>query len=75
MPDSETIFPYYHGLPPYSYNCILLGMGGIELKHSPALDLADEKEAVRAFEQIRSRADRYVDELPNQHEYFTAMRS
>lgn len=75
VPNSETIFPYYHGLPAYSYNCILLGMGGIELKHSPALDLADDKEALRMFEQIRSRADQYVEQLPNQHEYFTAMRS
>jgi tryptophan halogenase len=75
LPNSETTFPYYHGLPPYSYMCILLGMGGIEIAPSPALALADGEAALREFDQIRSKADRFVKELPTQHEYFTAMRS
>jgi tryptophan 6-halogenase len=75
LPDSETIFPYYHGLPPYSYMCILLGMGGIEVAHSPALDLADETAALKEFEEIRAKADRLVETLPNQYDYFAAMRA
>ncbi|MCG8914464.1 tryptophan 7-halogenase [Actinokineospora sp. PR83] len=75
LPDSETIFPYYHGLPPYSYMCILLGMGGVDLAPSAALDLASEDEALREFDRIRARADAFVRELPDQHEYFTALRA
>jgi tryptophan halogenase len=75
VPDSETVYPHYHGLPPYSYNCILLGAGGIEVKHSPALDMADESAAVAEFERIRLKADKLVQELPTQNEYFAAMRA
>ena len=55
LPDSETIFPYYHGLPPYSYMCILLGMGGIELKASPALRRRRDL-GPHAVRDIRDRA-------------------
>lgn len=75
VPDAETIYPYYHGLPPYSYNCILLGAGGIEVRHSPALDLADEKAALAEFERIRLKAEKLVQELPTQNEYFAKMRA
>jgi tryptophan halogenase len=75
LPDSETVFPYYHGLPPYSYMCILLGMGGIEVAHSPALSLSDETYAQKEFVEIRDKAERLVETLPTQHEYFSAMRS
>ncbi|WP_399933706.1 tryptophan halogenase family protein [Streptomyces kanamyceticus] len=75
LPDSETVFPYYHGLPPYSYNCILLGTGGIPVRPSPALDIADEKAALLEFQAIRDKARRLVEELPTQNEYFAAMRA
>lgn len=74
VPDSETVFPYYHGLPPYSYMCILLGMGGIELKPSPALALADESAARKEFQEIYDKAQSLVELLPTSHEYFSAMR-
>ncbi|HEX5741081.1 MAG TPA: tryptophan halogenase family protein [Pilimelia sp.] len=74
LPDSESVFPYYHGLPPYSYMCILLGMGGIDLRPSPALALADEKAALREFADIRDKGDRLVRELPSQYDYFARMR-
>jgi hypothetical protein len=70
LPDSETVFPYYHGLPPYSYNCVLLGTGGIEVKPSPALALSDGRAASREFALIRERANVLVEKLPTQHEYF-----
>jgi tryptophan halogenase len=75
VPDSETVYPHYHGLPPYSYNCILLGAGGIEVRHSPALDMADERAALAEFERIRAKAEKLVQELPTQNEYFANMRA
>ncbi|GIJ32678.1 tryptophan halogenase family protein [Micromonospora sediminimaris] len=75
VPDSESIYPYYHGLPPYSYNCILLGTGGIDVRHSPAVELADERAALAEFERIRVKAEKLVQELPTQNEYFAAMRA
>ena len=74
LPDSETVFPYYHGLPPYSYMCILLGMGGIDLKPSAALALADDTAALKEFQYIRDRASELVEALPTQFDYFTHMR-
>ncbi|MFI8323777.1 tryptophan halogenase family protein [Streptomyces sp. NPDC085529] len=75
VPDAQTVFPHYHGLPPYSYNCILLGTGGIEVRHSPALDMADDRAAIAEFERIRLKAEKLVAELPTQNEYFAAMRA
>ncbi|MBN6039745.1 tryptophan halogenase family protein [Amycolatopsis sp. 195334CR] len=75
LPDSENIFPYYHGLPPVSYMCILLGTGGIEARPSPALALADDTAAQKEFASIRDKAKYLVETLPTQYEYFAAMRS
>jgi tryptophan 6-halogenase len=74
VPDAGTTFARYHGLPPYSYNCILLGTGGIPVQASPALDLLDEKPARAEFQAIRDRARALVHALPTQNEYFRAMR-
>lgn len=75
LPDSETVFPYYHGLPPYSYMCILLGMGGIELKPSPALALSDPGAAEREFEAIREKTRQLTEVLPKAYDYFARMRA
>ncbi|MEV6971973.1 tryptophan halogenase family protein [Kitasatospora sp. NPDC093806] len=72
LPDSETVFPRYHGLPPYSYMCILLGTGGIELKPSPALALSDPSAAEREFRLIREKTDRLAQVLPKAYDYFAA---
>ncbi|MBW4721390.1 tryptophan halogenase family protein [Saccharothrix obliqua] len=74
QPDSENVFPYYHGLPPYSYMCILLGAGAIPMRPSPALALADDSAAQAEFASIRATAQRLVETLPSQHEYFSRMR-
>ncbi|MFJ5266741.1 tryptophan halogenase family protein [Streptomyces sp. NPDC088387] len=74
VPDANSVHPRYHGLPPYSYNCILLGTGGIEPRPSPALDLVDEKEALAEFQAIRDKARVLVGSLPTQNEYFKQMR-
>lgn len=73
LPDSENVFPYYHGLPPYSYMCILLGMGGIELNHSPGIDLSDASAAQREFRQIHEKADSLIKVLPKAYDYFTRL--
>ena len=74
LPAAETIYPYYHGLPPYSYMCILLGVGGLELRPSPALRLADETVAQKEFTQIRDKV-RYLGEtLPSHYQCLARMR-
>lgn len=70
LPDSETIYPYYHGLAPYSYMCILLGMGSRLPKPSAALTAMDKSEACRAFQAIRDKGDALAVSLPTQREYF-----
>ncbi|MGW3011261.1 tryptophan halogenase family protein [Streptomyces sp. NPDC001219] len=70
LPDSESVFPYYHGLPPYSYMCVLLGMGGIDLKPSRALALSDGSAAEREFAEIREKTRRLTEVLPSAYEYF-----
>lgn len=74
LPDSENVFPHYHGLPPYSYMCILLGTGAIPLRPSPALSLTDATAAQKEFASIRDKARHFVGTLPSQYEYFAAMR-
>lgn len=69
LPDTETVFPYYHGLPPYSYMCILLGTGGIPVRPSPALRHMDGTAAHEEFRLIREQVKRLVEKLPNQYEY------
>ncbi|RDI25345.1 tryptophan halogenase [Lentzea flaviverrucosa] len=74
LPDTENIFPYYHGLPPYSYMCILLGMGGIATSYPPAVGLSDDTAAQKEFAAIRGRAGHLIESLPNQYDYFAQMR-
>ncbi|GGO52020.1 tryptophan halogenase [Streptomyces lasiicapitis] len=74
LPDSETVFPYYHGLPPYSYMCILLGMGGIDLKPSPATRLSEPDAAAREFAAIREKTKALTSALPPAYDYFARMR-
>ncbi|WP_411137948.1 tryptophan halogenase family protein [Streptomyces sp. C10] len=73
LPDSENVFPYYHGLPPYSYMCILLGTGNIPVRPAPALALSDTLAAQKEFAAIRDKARYLIDTLPSTYEYFAAM--
>jgi tryptophan halogenase len=74
LPDTETIYPYYHGLPPYSYMCILLGTGGIKLRPSPALSRIDETATQKEFTAIRDKARYLAETLPSHYEYLARMR-
>ncbi|WP_200303556.1 tryptophan halogenase family protein [Streptomyces adelaidensis] len=70
MPDSESVYPHYHGFEPYSYVCMLLGLGGIPLKSPPALELFDESSAQREFAMVAEEARKLEQSLPTQYEYF-----
>jgi flavin-dependent dehydrogenase len=74
LPDPETVHPYYHGFEPYSYVCMLLGLGGVPLRAPPALGLLDDTAARKEFELVRDTAQRVVDKLPSQYEYLAQLR-
>ncbi|GAA3086284.1 tryptophan halogenase family protein [Streptosporangium carneum] len=70
LPNSETIFPYYHGFEPYSYAVMLLGLGGLRTPAPPALGLLDGTAAAKEFQAVRDQARYLVDRLPTQYGYF-----
>jgi tryptophan 6-halogenase len=70
LPDTESIYPHYHGFEPYSYVCMLLGLGGIPLKPSPALRLLDDSSARREFQLLAEQARDLERSLPTHYEYF-----
>jgi tryptophan halogenase len=75
LPDDGSVYPYYHGFEAYSYNVMLLGLGGhLPGGHRPALDLVDDAAARREFELVRAQARALAERLPGQYEYLTAMR-
>lgn len=74
LPDSENVFPYYHGLPPYSYMCILLGTGAIPARATPSLGMSDTAAAHKEFAAIRDKARHLIETLPSTYEYFASMR-
>ncbi|MEU6095014.1 tryptophan halogenase family protein [Streptomyces sp. NPDC047079] len=74
LPDNDTTYPYYHAFEPYSYVCMALGLGGIPLRHPPALDLFDPGRARRELGRVREQARKLVDTLPSQVEYLAGMR-
>jgi tryptophan halogenase len=69
LPDDGTVFPYYHGFEPYSYTAMLLGLGGVQLRASTALELADGIAATKELSLIRDQASDLVDRLPTQFDY------
>jgi tryptophan halogenase len=69
LPDFETVYPYYHGIAPYSYMCILMGMGGWPLRSSPALAAMDDAPARAELQSVRERGAALVAALPSQREY------
>jgi tryptophan halogenase len=70
LPDTQSVFPYYHGFEPYSYHAMLLGLGGVPLQAPAALDAMDETAAVKEFQAVRNQARELVGRLPSQYEYF-----
>ncbi|MET0236206.1 MAG: tryptophan halogenase family protein [Kibdelosporangium sp.] len=74
LPDTESVFPYYHGFEPYSYHAMILGLGRLGVRASPALALADPVNAVKELQLMHDKAADLVARLPSQYEYFTSMR-
>lgn len=74
LPDSESIYPYYHGFEAYSYVCMIMGLGGLPLKPSPALQLLDGSGAQREFRRLSEQAMELERSLPSQYEYFARLR-
>jgi tryptophan 6-halogenase len=75
LPDENSIYPYYHGFEPYSYNVMLLGLGGhLPRHHRPALDLLDDSAARSELAHVADRARRLAGELPTQYEYLAALQ-
>jgi tryptophan halogenase len=70
LPDSESVYPHYHGFEPYSYVCMVLGLGGLPLRSSPALRLLDDSAARAEFRRVQEQAEHLVATLPGQHEFF-----
>jgi len=76
LPDESNVNPYYHGFEPYSYNVMLLGLGGhLPSRHRPALDLlGDDEPALKEFDLVGRQARELAAQLPGQYEYLAAMR-
>jgi flavin-dependent dehydrogenase len=70
LPDADTVYPHYHGFEPYSYVCMLLGLGGIALKPSPALSLMAPSPAQHEFKLVAEQAAELERTLPTHYEYF-----
>ena len=74
LPDNDTTYPYYHAFEPYSYVCMALGLGGLPLRHPPALDLVDTRAARHELTRVREQARKLVETLPSHVEYLSGLR-
>lgn len=73
LPSDSSVYPYYHGFEPYSYNVMRIGLGRPPATSHPALELLDDTAARRQFEEIRRQAEQLVKELPSQYEYLAQL--
>ncbi|GAA4545306.1 tryptophan halogenase family protein [Amycolatopsis samaneae] len=74
LPDTDSVFPHYHGFESYSYTAMLLGLGGIKLQAPPALELIDGAAAAGELRLVRRQAEELMDKLPSQYDYFAHLR-
>ena len=75
LPDSENVYPWFHGFEPYSYTAMLLGLNGVPLQASPALDLLDEAAAAAELRHVRDQAAELVARLPSQYDYLATLHT
>lgn len=76
LPDTESVYPYYHGFEPYSYACMLLGLGRVTTKPCPALPLLEGAGSARqAIDGIRDSASKLVRTLPSHVDYLAQLHS
>ncbi len=70
LPDDTSVYPYYHGFEAYSYNVMLLGLGGhLPARSLPALDYLDDTAAREEMARVQEHGARLVKALPSQYEY------
>ncbi|MBL1115313.1 tryptophan 7-halogenase [Streptomyces sp. 110] len=74
LPTEETIYPHYHGFESYSYNSMLIGLGGIRLKSAPTLALMDGTRAAKEMQLVKDQARQLAQTLPDQYEYLAQAR-
>ncbi|HEV2377416.1 MAG TPA: tryptophan halogenase family protein [Streptosporangiaceae bacterium] len=74
LPDAESINADYHGFEPYSYVALLLGMGGVPVRHRPVLDLLDATAANQEFARISRAARQFIEKLPSQYSYIAHLQ-
>nr|AHE14827.1 putative tryptophan 5-halogenase [uncultured bacterium] len=71
--DEATVYAHYHGFEPYSWNTMLLGLGGGPNRPRPALELMDPTSAREAFADVRRDAERITASLPSCYEYLAIL--
>ncbi|MGW7451996.1 tryptophan halogenase family protein [Streptomyces sp. NPDC054787] len=71
LPDTDTIFPYYHGFEPYSYTAMILGLGGLDVRSLPGLALMDDVAATKELRTVRDQAASLVEGLPSHWDYLS----
>ena len=70
LPDDTSVYPHYHGFEAYSYNVMLLGLGGhLPARSLPALEYLDDTAAREEMARVREHSARLVETLPSQYEY------
>ncbi|ALL79930.1 tryptophan halogenase (plasmid) [Pseudonocardia sp. EC080610-09] len=67
--DESDIYPHYHGFESYSWNSMLLGLGGGPAAPRPAVSMMNGDRAHTAFTDLRAEARRTVEALPGCGEY------
>lgn len=71
--DESTIYPAYHGFEAYSWNTMILGLGGGPKRARPALELMDPEPARARFAAIRRDSDKLAESLPSCFEYLATL--
>nr|WP_233160790.1 tryptophan 7-halogenase [Actinophytocola xanthii] len=75
LPDTESVWPYYHGFESYSYTAMLLGLGGVRTEPRPALRLLDPEPAELALAATAERARDLARRLPSHYEYVASLHA
>lgn len=74
LPDTESVYPYYHGFEPYSYTTMLLGLGRSPERPRPALLGMNSERARQEFVTLSEQQQELVTTLPGHYEYFAQLR-
>lgn len=74
LPDEGNIYPHYHGFEPYSWNCVLIGLGQQPGRPRPALEHLKPSTARAEFIRLREYASRLTESLPSCYEYLAHMQ-